>query len=70
MESDKERFFPKSRLRDFIALGILCYCFIRTGDIFVSCMVYLLYIMWSIIPIIFYENYFKKKSQSNDNQKT
>lgn len=70
MVSEQEKFFPKSKLRDFIALGILCYCFIRTQDLIVSFMIYFLYLMWSIIPIMLYENYLKRKAEENDNQKT
>lgn len=70
MENKETRAFPKSRLRDSIAVGILCYCFIRTEDIGISFMIYLLYLMWSIIPIIFYENYLKRKAEQNDHKKT
>jgi len=70
MEKEEIRLFPKSRLRDVIAIGILCYCFIRTEDIVISFMIYLLYLMWSIIPIIFYENYLKRKEGRNDHQKS
>jgi cytosine/uracil/thiamine/allantoin permease len=68
MQKEEIRQYPKSRLRDCIALGILCYCMIRTEDIIISFMVYVLYLMWSIIPIMIYEDYLKRKAEKNDHK--
>lgn len=61
---------PHSKLRNFIAIFILVYCFLHTMDLFVSFLVYFLYLSWSIFPVMIYEEYLKRKEITNDNQKT
>jgi hypothetical protein len=61
---------PKSKLRTFISLFIFIFCFLKTEDLILSFMVYVIYLSWAIIPILIMQKEKIKGGETHDNSKS